>query len=160
MARLITDYEKQMRDDLAEEALDLYGSTVTLYSINREMSIASNAVAILYGEPGAHTAWDTTAAYYRVKAFVNRPETDLNPNEGGLFTARNVEISFAKGYLERENIPIPKSGDIIQHLSFGYFDVNKVNKDGYYSDQDVDHFTVYLCECARSERYTPDRKID
>lgn len=158
MARLITAAEKLMRDNIAEEFVTLNGTTVTLYVLDRYDSITGNEAAILYGEPSVVEDFDMTA-YYNVKVFFQKPDTDLSTAEGGLVESKLVEINIPKGFLDREEIPVPKKGDVIHHLTFGYYDINKVSKDGYYSDMDESHFIAYLLECERNERFNPSRKL-
>lgn len=155
--RILTDYEQRFRDNITEEAIDLYGTAITFHDLDVEGSVPSNDLSALYGEPGADINWDTTA-YYNVKVFIQKPETDISVSEGGNVEMKNMQVYFAKGYLEKNEVPAPKKGSIIEHPTFGFFDIIKVSREGYYTDDNLSHFVMYECDCERTTRFEPDRR--
>jgi hypothetical protein len=154
---LITNFEKAFRDLVAMESTELAGSFVTLYSINQVGSIGGTNIQVLYGETDDTAGWDSTA-YEEIECFFQQPDYEYATSVGGLQELRNGFVHFAKGFFDKNNLPMPKIGDIVQHPTFDYYDVKKVTREGYYSDGQ-DDFVEYRCEIERAKRYPPTNRI-
>lgn len=150
--KLATAEERDFRDGIADEYLEMQGTLVSFLSINKTLSVSN----VLYGEPADLEDWETQE-FAEVPVFINKPDSDIQNTEGGKTTTKSGECSFARGYFRRNSIPSPKEGDLIVHSSWGTYEIKQASADGFYSE-DADDFTVYICQIERFSKNLPERK--
>src|ERR1035437_10299244 len=128
MGRLVTDFERAYRHDLADEIIRLSGDFCILHSVDIQESIGADEVSILYGESSKSADWKTIP-YEGIPALFQNLMNDQMPDENGAQFSKSASVQIARKFLlaDPENIiPAPKRGDIISNATFGYWDIDDV----------------------------------
>jgi hypothetical protein len=158
MGRLVTDFERAYRNDLADEIIRLSGDFCILHSVDIQESIGADEVSILYGESSKSEDWKTTP-YEGIPALFQNLMNDQMPDENGAQFSKSASVQIARKFLLANNIPAPKRGDIVFNASFGYWDIDDITRSGFYADDD-DCFTFYDIELVYNGKFVPALRVN
>lgn len=168
MGTLLNGREKILFDQTALEVMTLAGteSPVLWKWVERVGRAAvSGLFDCLYEEPAEGSKH---YAPFKVLCYFEGKDRSTDVSDDGLVARTDGRITFVRKNLEDAKVPMDEEanhiaeGDIIQlwsgnKLRTWYFEVISVNRDGWQNDSD--NFTLYVCDVARNESFTPERKI-
>lgn len=166
MGLLSNTCDKAFFDDVLVEQIRVAGEEVRLYSILSKSTTDSDSVDPhldpLYDEPVSDPVTGNEKfkfkGPYRINAVVKKGSKEVSGEERGLkITREDGSAVFARVTFEREGIPFPKIGDVVEWQG-RYYDTTKVDEDGNLADTLT--FTKYRCTLRINGAFLPERRAD
>lgn len=162
MGIIVSDCDLGYLQAVTEEHIKVSGENVSFYSLLDKSLEANPNTDYLYDEP---TIDKTTGnekfkfkGPYAIFGIVKQGPSETVANERGTRADYPDGMAyFAVLTFERESIPEPKYGDVIQWQS-RYFDIVDVSESGFIGDT-LSH-TKWECKIKRTSIFFPERRAD
>lgn len=148
MGFLLDDYEKDFMSGIAREIINLSGTTIRHYSMQRSNMV----IDPIYNEP-VQGDWDYTVYEYR--AYFEKGELSIEAEESGVVNVYDARSIVAKQEILDKQGQAPKIGDKIEVYGI-FYDVVQVGKQGYIND--TSEFVQYELLLKRNDTFKPERR--